>query len=508
MKKLLSVLLCAALLVVCFAGCATEKPSDTTAGTTSGSNDTTAANQPTEGELEPVHLVLYMNQTTGTGDADIAAAVNELEAVKALNVTVEFVTVPQGDKFDSKLELALASGEPCDIIVADINDTFLNHARDGAYADLTDLLDSKYTLLKDTLTPEHWQSASIDGRVYGVPTYKEVCNDWGFYMSGDFVEEKGLDLSNRNLFNIDDILQALKDDGRATFQLTYSQVEFFNSINAHNNYVDIGAGYYGMVPYADPSTVVNYYASEDFRNLCHKTREWYQNGLIAADILTKENYNVEESDPELFGLRITNHAPLAELNYQAGRGFAIDYLQLSPSTSTLAQPGWVTAINAQCENIDRALAFLEVWNTNPDVKNTITYGVEGVNYDLVDGFVDWTNYPDHSDVWHGDNSRLGNMLISYPAVGMPETGYQAYAEAGKTARAVPNIGFQFDRTNVQNEFTACGEVCTEYVPLLLTGTVEDVDGTIDELLSKLEKAGVQKIYDEAQAQWDAFYNAK
>lgn len=91
---------------------------------------------------------------------------------------------------------------------------------------------------------------------------------------------------------------------------------------------------------------------------------------------------------------------------------------------------------------------------------------------------------------------------------MPETGYQAYAEAGKTARAVPNIGFQFDKTNVQNEYTACGEVCTEYVALLLTGTVEDVDGTIDELLSKLEKAGVQKICDEAQAQWDAFYNAK
>ena len=469
------------------------------------------ANEETSSEeeaevLEPVHLVLYMNQVTGADDEKVAAAVNELQAVKDLNVTVEFVTIPEGDDFYEKVGLELASGADIDIVVGEIDSTYKAHADEGAYADISELLNTKYTKLKETIPEDLWAASTrTDGGIYCVPTIKETSSEWGFYIQRSVVEKYGIDLSaERRLTDITDILENLRDDGRATFHFNYAGIGSLRVIDASVNHANVAASYGASVRLDDPSKIINYYASEDYKNLCLKTREWYQNGLIDADILTRENYTAEFNDADLFGLEFTMHAPFAEYVFASNWGMDVDFLKLAPSTYSPGV-GFATCINAKSDNIDRALAFIEVWNTNAEVKNTITYGIEGEHYDLVDGQVDWTAYPDHLEKWHGNNSMLGNNLIAYTPVGYPEKDYSIYAREAEAARANPAAGFALDDSKISNEIAAVVAVITEYSPLLCSGTAEDVEGTLAEFLEKLDANGLQKIIDEVQAQWDVFY---
>lgn len=499
-KQVLAMVLAALLVCALFAGC-TKTPASSAAPTTSKTESGAASQAPEK--LDPVELVLLMNQNVGTGDKQVQDAVNKLDAMKAINTTVKFDMLADGDTFNDKISLVLSSDEPCDIVVADITTNYIDHAKAGAYADITDLIENKYTKLRDALLPEHWQLAKVDGKIYGVSTYKEMCGDWGFYISHKFVEEKNINLENRTLSNIDDILQALKDDGRETFMLTYNQLSFFNSITQAENYISL-SGSNAVVSFDDPKKVVSFFETEQFKNMIKQSRERYQKGLIAADITTVENYKSQLSDETKYGLQITNHAPLAELPLSASKGFDVDYLKLSPTTM-VDNVGWINCVNAKSKNIDRAVRFLEVWNTDPTVKNTITYGIEGVNFDLTDGQVDYSKYPDHSEFWRGDSSRLGNQMISYTMVGEPKDKWETYQEYNKTARKVPTSGFFFDKTNVSNEITALSAVSKEYTNLLYSGTDANYEATYETFIKGLKDNGLQKVIDEAQKQLDAFY---
>ncbi|MBQ7838879.1 MAG: ABC transporter substrate-binding protein [Lachnospiraceae bacterium] len=460
-------------------------------------------------ELEPVELVVFINQFTGTDDAVVAEAVNNLDAVKDLNVTVKFKTLNEGDNFFNEVDLALVSGEKIDIIMGDSGAShFPVASADGAYADLTELLQTKYTTLYNTLREDHWKAATVNGAIYGVPCYKEGCLKWGFYIPHDFVEKYDIDLSGRTIFEIDDILEKLKEDGREGLMLTYSQASWYMGSAYQAKYRNL-YGNLACMSIENPGTVENWFMTDTYRELAHQAKEWYEKGYLPEDILTVENFDVEKFDADVFGLETVTYFPGREYQESANRGFELDFLAMTPYINVLDDPGWVQTITSSCEDVDRALAFLEVLNTVPEVKNTFTYGVEGVHYDLTEaGQVDYTNYPDHADVWNGDSSRMGNMLIGYSPVGFPEEGYAIFDEAMEEAVDIPTIGFRANTESISNEYAAMTAIVSEYNNLLLSGTVEDVDATVDEFVAKLEAAGAQKVLDEIQAQWDAFEASK
>jgi putative aldouronate transport system substrate-binding protein len=65
-------------------------------------------------------------------------------------------------------------------------------------------------------------------------------------------------------------------------------------------------------------------------------------------------------------------------------------------------------------------------------------------------------------------------------------------------------GFIFDDTNVKSELAAISEVCSQYIPLLELGLVDNVESTLTELNTKCETAGLEKVTEEFKAQWAAY----
>ena len=65
-----------------------------------------------------------------------------------------------------------------------------------------------------------------------------------------------------------------------------------------------------------------------------------------------------------------------------------------------------------------------------------------------------------------------------------------------------------DTSTNTNELSALNAVTKEYHGLLCSGTVEDVDGTINKFNQALEANGLKTLIDEVQKQLNAFYANK
>ena len=65
-------------------------------------------------------------------------------------------------------------------------------------------------------------------------------------------------------------------------------------------------------------------------------------------------------------------------------------------------------------------------------------------------------------------------------------------------------GFIFDETPVKAELAAISDVCSQYVPMIELGLVDDVQASLNEFNSQCERAGLNTVYEEVKAQFNAY----
>ncbi len=88
--------------------------------------------------------------------------------------------------------------------------------------------------------------------------------------------------------------------------------------------------------------------------------------------------------------------------------------------------------------------------------------------------------------------------------GVPEREKKVTEGWEERVKSNPTITFVFDDTNVKSYLNAVDTVLQDYVPMLELGLVDDVDATLDEMIKKCYDAGLQQVYDEFFAQYEAW----
>ena len=155
------------------------------------------------------------------------------------------------------------------------------------------------------------------------------------------------------------------------------------------------------------------------------------------------------------------------------------------------------------------MEFLNLLNTDPYLKNLVTFGIEGkhfvktddTHYKLPDGMeaadLDYTSY----------QYTIGNKYINYQIEGAPEGRYEMLKEYDNTSYKSPTLGFYLDKENLSTEVAAVNNVYQEYYKSLLTGSV-DPEKYLPEFLNKLKAAGYDKLLAETQKQFDEWRKTK
>lgn len=397
---------------------------------------------------------------------DCALVSQELSKLTKEKIGVEVEVMFGFDQ--SKIDLMLASNEQMDVGF-DKYVTFVDRARANAYVDITDMVKDKAPALYSVMPEKYWEAAKIDGKLFAVPTYKDMVEQWTLLADSDVIEENNIDISKIDtLKDAEVILEALKkDSARAGYEILPVNTVHMNMVLKEK--YDVVYGEF-VIDRENPDKILHFMQTPDYKEYVYMMRDWYKKGYIAKDIATLTDYN-SYHDSGNVGLVYTQYQPYSEISSAIVYNTPVLPIHITPAIlSNYSVLGSVCGIYSKSKNVDSALKFIELLNTDSEVKNLYTYGIEGKHYDLVDGKVKIRDGA--YDLYKMHNAGSGNNMISYLLANDPDDKYEKFVEFNESGILSPALGFIPDTSAVNSKIGACANVLSEYNPLLCCGAVE------------------------------------
>lgn len=456
---------------------------------------------------ESKSIRVFFGDTVGTDNAEVSEAVSKMSEEK-IGVKVEMVFFGAGE-YAQKMPKLIATNEKMDI-GWDSGDAFVSRARDGAYYDISKDLEA-YPALKKLFPDKFLAGVTIDGGIYGIPSLKEMANNWAVYIDKATLDRHPeIDVDSiKTIADVEPILAALKSEGRLGFRIGNTGEHKAFDIEEH--YDTITGPFVISNDSSEKATakkVVNYYETEEFANYVRLLRSWYEKGYIGNDVLENgmDTYsNATTSDPAKQGVIYVCYSPLNEVG--ASRGSKIgEMIPIQITPAVIANPrGSILCIYNKSENKQSSLKFLELWNTDQEMNTLIKYGIEGKHYNFVEeeGVKKIEKVENSTSMYLNQNWRSGNMLLGTVEVGEPANKAEVFNEWNDSAAESVVLGFTPDLGSLEAELSACNAVVSGKAAALLTGAVDpdDPEYGIEAVKKEMKNAGSAKVVTEIQKQY-------
>ncbi len=441
----------------------------------------------------------------GTRDADHDVVMEEFnkQLKEKYGMEIEMNPISMGD-YNSKMQVINAAHDVYDLMWTGGTSSFYKNVRGGALADITELLPQTAPTLYESLSKDVWNAASVDGKIYAVPNWQIMAMSENLVIPSKFLNELGMTNENINtMADVEDYLVKINKLHPEADQLLQSSFPY-----KHYKFIDIyDSSAPGMIKIGDGAegvpTIVNQYASPEFREFVLQRYDWVKRGLSTNTYSPDNNDALKRGrQPFYFG---STYKPGADGEYSDNIGVDLKCKQFSDALITTGTVmGTATGVSATSKQPEKALKFVEIINTDKDLYNLLTWGIEGTHYDKVSENV---IKPRDLDVYGYYNWSIGSVKNSYVLESQPEDVWEQTEVMNNNAVVSPLMGFAPDIESISTTITDCQTVLSEKLALLVSGLVEPEKGIAD-LLSELEAAGSQKIIDELQRQLNEWWKTK
>lgn len=545
-KKVVSAVLVAAMAVSMLAGCGSSTDSASSsdaADSTAESSDATGASS-SEGTTttsvgtytaeNPYHLVFeYIEFYEQDDDARAAVqdAINEY-MTENYQIEVELLPVAYAD-YQTTTQLMLSGGDELDILPI-----YFSYAASwinmGGIYDMSDLLatDDGAKIIEALGSEANATVGSMNGVLFGFPANKESVELGGLCMRADICDELGLtekynlDVANSDTYTgtsltwdeAEEIFKAVKEAYPSMYPLYMYNSDQMNRFTAFDTMVD-GFGVLDLSADRESLTLVNEFETQQYIDTITMLAEWYDAGYIYPDAATDTQGTAAMMKAGNTFSYATAIKPGFLAEAEAANGCECYVIYLNPTDDgyicTTNVSFFDTGIAAQSKDPEMAFRFLSAFYSDPTLYNMWQYGIQDVNYQLLDDgtayFVDGedgANYKYHQNTgW-----LMGNQFQSYVwNDGTKTADYWDLLKAHNDwAYYSPAYGFMWDSSNYSTEITALTNAYETYRAALSTGSVgvANVQSTIDKLNEALYAAGLQDVIDAKQAQLDEWAAAQ
>lgn len=419
----------------------------------------------------------------------VVKAMNDY-SIEKIGIGVDIVYL-DWSVWSDKVTAMINSGEYWDMMFTN-GDKFTSGISLGAFQDITDML-ADTPDLKNFIPDIVWQGATINDKIYAVPTYKDSSQTQYWVWDKEVADKYNIDWKNiHTVDDLDPVLYQIQEAIKAG-EIQNTQYALSIASDGINGFL---MNYESPIPaigvrYDDKELkVVNVFEQDDIMNVLKHMHKWYNDGLINPDAATTDQ------GPTWCVVSSGQGFPGAEVSWAAGRGKDV-YAEpfAGPLYSTTSILGSVNAISASSKYKKEALQYLQLVNTDETLRNLLAYGIEG------------TDYVKNED---GTIKRSDNCYS--PATYSQATYFKLFAvspngpdqwdkveEWNKTAENSVLLGFNFDKSEVETEVANCSLVMERYRKELYTGT-RNPEEAVPALYEALKKAGLETIRTEYQNQ--------
>jgi putative aldouronate transport system substrate-binding protein len=532
-KKILSMLLSMVLTVACFTGCGSNPSSG---GETGGTASAEIPQNPEDmytvtmavigNDQEDMDLVeAEMNKilaekvgaqidviTLGWGVYQqqlqlLSIAEARIHTGRDGRVVDSFIVVDDGSDPNFEQEFAHFQeilAEKLDLVPIMYNNvsTYVNS---GQVLDMSDLIDQYGVNMKAALGEDILKIANMNGYVYGVPVEKEWYADSCLVMRKDILDKYNLDVSNvKSLADCAPIFETIHENEPDMKILVGAKDGLIGNIY----FADVLSDRFGVLDNGGAdTTIVNYYETDNYKNLAATVHDYYEKGYIDKDMATSTDAGTTILKAGNAFCFATPYKPGVAEQESLNTGYELVAVRINPTpafcyTNAVAAITW--GIGQNCENPEMTMKVLDYMYGDPELMNLFNWGIEGVHYVVKDAENDVIGFPDGVDASNAKyNLNMGwelpNQYKIHVWEGSSRKIMDAQKEMNTTANKSKALGFMFDSTSVSNEIAALNNVVSEYSASIDCGAA-DPTTAIPEFNEKLYAAGLQTVMDEKQKQ--------
>lgn len=479
------------------------------AGCSNNSSETSSSESAGKSS-EPYEIqMLFPIGGTEKGLNEVLDEVNKITKEK-INATVKIKTTSWA-AWTQQSNLQLVSGDKLDIIM-ERGETLGTHVTKGFLLPLDDLLKEEGKGIVDVMDPDYLKAASIDGKVYALPSIRDMASAWGFVMRKDVVDKYGIDISKVKTFaDIEAVFKTVKEKEANMVPISpeVSQSIVQRYINTANDPLGDGIG---VLPKLDNSLkVVNYYETDEYKELVERMRKWYQAGYVLKDAATNKKVPTELIKSGTLFAYSTGLKPGFDTQTEKSTGMPMVSAEIVSPTMTTSQVSVINfSIPKNSKNPQKTMEFLNLMYTDPAIVNLFDWGVEGKHYvKKDDGTIDYPQGTDPANPPYGINQgwMFGNQLLSHIFTGDDKDLYQKLDAFNKGAQRSKALGFTYNPEPVKTELAAINNVITQYKLGLETGTLDPAEN-LPKFIKALKAAGIDKVIAEKQKQLDTWAKAQ
>ncbi|MBX2999127.1 MAG: ABC transporter substrate-binding protein [Caldilineaceae bacterium] len=492
---LLNLFLVLALLMAACAPAAAPAP-------TTGSGQT-ASTAPADG------VVTIKYQFPRSPQEDFPVVQDALNEMITSRIGVRLVLEPiDPGVYNDKMQLALASGEECDIIfTAPWTNSYLTNVANGVLYPLDDLLPVHAPGLWASMPPSTWEAARAGGHIYAVINQQIFPKPWGVNVRKDLLEKYNFSLDNVEKWeDMEPFLAAVRDgEGINPVYATELGASLFRQ--AYYGFAELGPVGITVRAADESRTILSMFETPEFKEAADLTKKWVDEGYFplegppadAADAMFRAgqfamNYHVEK--------------PGNDIENQNRYGW--EFVSKNLTDPLIIDTGAVTAtmngICATSKNPEKALEVLELFNTDIEIYNTLSRGIQGRHWVWVDEEKKVMGYPEGitgSTSPYNPNAdwMFGNQFNAYYRDARQVGAWEKTKEMNDTAFPATVLGFSIDTSPINTELAQVKAVWDEYVVPIQNGFIA-YDDAAPAAIERLNAAGMQTVLAEVQRQVD------
>jgi len=442
---------------------------------------------------------------------------------KKLNIKIvpEMVDVQQ---YKTKLNLKMAGGDAPDVVRIDFADDFQKYAQQGAFVDLTDLINEKDTpnIMKE-VSPDVFEKAKVNGKIYGIPYQggPGAGYRWNLAMRKDYLEEVGAAIP-KTLDEYYNLLKTVKAQKPDVIPLGGYTAQIGEQKYANNSFDNI-FGAFGVTPgffTEKDGKFSNYDIDPRMREALLFLQKMYSEGLIDKEFATiKEEqlrtklysgklfswmgwwstpngYDTQIETNELIKSgKLAKDGSLPDQANEAYKYLALTDSLVGPDGTAVAPAGapfsQMNAISVKTKDSKKVLAIIEESLSQENQMLTV-WGIEGEDYKIENGSMKAvTNLIDPQTMKDKDGNFRGTQSYLF-APGL--NGWPRYLES-LPLRASESLGIainnKFQITDASNYLDSP----TKIAKLVELNTMRD------SVFTQIIMGGDIKKFDDFVAKW-------